>query len=417
MLHDDAFRALRRGDLDRAAKAPRMARFLLGINYWPRTSAMGMWSRFDLGEIDEDFARIAGLGLDVVRFFLLWSTFQPEPKTLDRTAFDNFVRVLDCAQRHGLRAMPTLFCGHMSGVNWLPEWTLDRTTSNGRFRTIVAGGGDAKYGIGDFYAGDLLAAQRRFAREAGTRACGHAALYAWDLGNEFSNLREPASPNAAAAWSAALTADLLAASGAPVTGGLHGEDLERDRNIRPSSIARPWEFATMHGYPVYSGFARDRTDAEVVPFLSEITASCAAKNVLFSEFGNPTCPGNASPENAFACLSEDEMTHYARAVLERLAACGALGAFWWCWADYAADLADTPPFDRAPHELTFGLVRADGSEKPVAATLAGFAREAHEVAAAPSAIVDETQYYGGLPASQTQAYAAYVRAHDGLARA
>ena len=35
-----------------------MARFLLGINYWPRRSAMYMWQRFDLGEIREDAARI-----------------------------------------------------------------------------------------------------------------------------------------------------------------------------------------------------------------------------------------------------------------------------------------------------------------------------------------------------------------------
>lgn len=396
-----------------------MARFLLGINYWPRTSAMAMWSRFDLGEIDEDFARISALGLDVVRFFLMWSTFQPEPERLDGISLANFVRVLDSAERHGLRTMPTLFCGHMSGVNWLPEWSLDRATSNGRFRTIVAGEREVPYGIGDFYAGDLLAAQRRFARAAGERARGHAALYAWDLGNEFSNLREPASPHAAAEWSAALSGDLTSTSHAPVTGGLHGEDLERDRNIRPSSIARPWEFATMHGYSVYSAFARDRTDAEVVPFLCDVAASCSGKRVLFSEFGNPTCPPDGPLASAFACLSEDEMSEYASAVLERLATRGALGAFWWCWADYVAELADTPPFDRAPHELGFGLVRADGSEKPVAATLARFAREAREVAAAPPPLVEEATYYAGLPATQTEAYARYVRGArgDGSVRA
>ena len=54
-----------------------MSRFLLGINYWPRRSAMYMWERFDLGEIREDAARIAELGLDVVRFFLSWDSFQP----------------------------------------------------------------------------------------------------------------------------------------------------------------------------------------------------------------------------------------------------------------------------------------------------------------------------------------------------
>lgn len=391
-------------------KACSVARFLLGINYWPRTSAMAMWQRFDIGEIDEDFARIAALGLDVVRFFLLWPDFQPAHDTLAPEALDDFVRVLDRAHAHGLRALPTLFCGHMSGVNWLPSWALDPASRTERFRTITERG-PSPYGIGDFYTGDLLDAQRLFARAAGERARDHAALLAWDLGNEFSNLREPRTPRDAEHWSAALTHDLFATSNAGSTGGLHGEDLERDRHIRPSSIAEPWRFATMHGYPVYSPFARNRLDAEVVPFLAELVASCARKRVLFSEFGNPTCPRDAATAGTFACLSEHEMALYARRVLDRLQQRGALGALWWCWADYARELAATPPFDRAPHELTFGIVRDDGSEKPVAQSLAAFAREGREVHEEPPPIVDERAYYAGLPTSQQRAYAAYLEAH------
>jgi endo-1,4-beta-mannosidase len=387
-----------------------MARFLLGINYWPRTRAMAMWSRFDLGEIDEDFARIAALGLDVVRFFLLWDDFQPAPETMSHQALRHFESVLDCAAAHGLRTMPTLFCGHMSGVNWLPAWTLDRAYPARRFRTLTTTG-PSPWGIGNFYAGPLLEAQRIFARAVGERARDHAALFAWDLGNEFSNLRAPETPAAAAHWSAALTHDLFETSNVAATGGLHGEDVTRDQAIRPSSVAEPWAFATMHGYPVYSDFARDRTDYEVVPFLCELTAACAQKAVLFSEFGNPTCPSGTRAAGGFACLSEDEMALYAHRVLERLQARGALGAFWWCWADYARELAGTPPFDAAPHELGFGIVRDDGAAKPVAATLAAFAAERRTVVQAPPPIVEESAYYARLPASLTRAYDAYVEAY------
>jgi endo-1,4-beta-mannosidase len=387
-----------------------MARFLLGVNYWPRTSAMAMWTRFDLGEIDDDFARIAGLGLDVVRFFLLWEAFQPEPDAMSQTALDRFEAVLERASAHGLRTMPTLFTGHMSGVNWLPAWTLDPAHRNLRFRTFTRGG-ESPFGIGDFYTGELLDAQRVFARAVGERAREHAALFLWDLGNEFSNLRAPRSPRDAEHWSAALTHDLFESSNVGATGGLHGEDVTFERNIRPSSIAEPWEVATMHGYPVYSPFARDRADAEVVPFLCELAASCAHKRVLFSEFGNPTCPPGGHAAGGYACLSEDEMAVYAHRVLDRLQHRGALGAFWWCWADYAPALAATPPFDRAPHELSFGIVRGDGSEKPVARALAAFGRERREVAAASVAIVDEAAYYDGLPASLAVAYDAYCEAH------
>ena len=101
-----------------------MSRFLLGVNYWPRRSAMYAWQRFDLGEIREDMARIKGLGLDVVRFFLLWEAFQPDPGTIDPEALRRFEAVMSTNECAGLKAMPTLFCGPIGGGNWLPAWTL-----------------------------------------------------------------------------------------------------------------------------------------------------------------------------------------------------------------------------------------------------------------------------------------------------
>jgi endo-1,4-beta-mannosidase len=387
-----------------------MARFLLGANYWPRSSAMAMWSRFDRGEIDEDFARIRGLGLEVVRFFLLWEAFQPGPWTVDEGALKRLVTVLDRLQAHGLRAMPTLFCGHMSGVNWLPAWALDRAVPSGRFRTI-SGGRAVEHGIGDFYSGDLLEAQRFFVRTVGERVREHAAILAWDLGNEFSNLRAPRTPADAAHWSAALTQDLFASSNLPATGGLHGEDLTDDRAIRPSSIAQPWPYATMHGYPAYSSFARSAGDPEVVPFLYELANSFAQKRVLFTEFGTPICPPDENGVGGFPCLDDEATAPYASAVLDRLHKRGALGAFWWCWTDYDPALRATPPFDEAPHELRFGMIRADGSERPVARILSEFARRRLPLADPPPPIADETAYFAGLPTSLPQAYATYCQRH------
>ncbi len=391
-----------------------------------------MWQRFDPGEIADDMHRIADLGLDSVRFFLRWADFQPAPKRMNLVMLERLIRVTELIAAAGLRAMPTLFCGHMSGVNWLPSWTLDRTQSNGRFRTITEDN-DEPYGAGNLYSGALLDAQRYHAREVAAALRGHPNVLAWDLGNEFSNVREPGAASDAREWSKRLTAELQSASGHPVTGGLHGEDLTRDRNIRPSSIAEPWIFATMHGYSVYSDFARSRTDADVVPFLGTLTASLAQKPVLFSEFGNPTCPpGKRSPYDrvplpdeaplpivladdpvraTYACLDEVEMAAYARAVLEKLHGTGRLGGYWWCWADYADDLRSTPPFDRAPHELRFGVVRSDGTLKPVAETLAAFAREERTIVESSDPAMFEPAYYAELPRSTYDAYARFLEFH------
>lgn len=404
-------------------------RFSLGVNYWPRRSAMWMWSRFDAGEIREDFARIAALGLDTVRFFLRWDDFQPEPGALDPQMLARLETVVDLAAQHGLVTMPTLFTGHMSGVNWLPGWTLDPQTPHGRFRTFTAAG-ESPYGIGDFYTGELLDAQVLFARGVGARLRAHPAVCAWDLGNEFSNLRAARTEQDAAAWSRRLTEALEETSGIPVTAGTHGEDLTRDNGLRLSSLDAPFAFATMHGYSVYSGFARGRLDAEVVPYLAHVAAAFSRKPLLFSEFGNPTCPpGKSSPfervalpdeppnpvvpdddplRASYACLSEEEMASYCTRVLDRLHADGRLGGYWWCWADYAEELRVMPPFDRAPHELSFGIVRSDGSEKPVAAALAAFARERRTVVEPHDAAMDESRFYADLPRSVADGYTAFL---------
>ncbi len=387
-----------------------MAEFVLGINYWPRRSAMYMWRRFDLGELREDFARIRGLGLEVVRFFVSWDEFQPAPDRVDDAMLERLDALMDALAAARLQAMPSLFTGHMSGVNWLPGWTLDRSLPPARFRT-VSGGRELPWGAGDIYSDPILAASRLLARTIGARYRNHPALFMWDLGNEFSNVSIPSSPGVADRWCAQLAADLIETSDAGVTAGNHSEDLTQDRHFRFASFCKPLVCAVMHGYTVYADFARSRTDPEVVPFLCQVAQSLSGKAVLFNEFGNPTCPRPGAGSPAFACLSEDEMARYAYGVLDRLHRAGSLGAFWWCWADYARELQGTPPFDRAPHELAFGIIREDGSEKPVAGTLKSFAAENRHAVAPPPPIVDEDAWFAALPNGVKGVYGAYASTH------
>jgi hypothetical protein len=65
--------------------------------------------------------------------------------------------------------------------------------------------------------------------------------------------------------------------------------------------------------------------------------------------------------------SEEEAGTYYEQVLNRLVSTGATGAYAWCYGDYDSQLFDRPPLSNAIRERTFGLVRADGSEKPAVA--------------------------------------------------
>jgi hypothetical protein len=420
--------------------------FSLGVNYWPRSTATAMWRRFDAGEIREDFARIAALGLDTVRFFVRWDDFQPRPDVVDPVMLDRLARVVAAAGDARLRAMPTLFCGHMSGVNFLPEWALDRTSRRGRYRTI-AGETESPFGIGDIYTGPVLEAQVYLARAVAERLSGHPAIAAWDLGHDFGSVHAPADAKVfagehstvpaaepeVAEWSRRLTAALRASAPIAVTAGTSARDLTHDRNLRFGSLCAPFGFASMQGTNVGLAFARNRRDPEAIPFLATIAASFSYKPVLVSGFGNPTCPpGKFSAFERFAseheppnqtispddgvfatypCLTEDENAAYCRAVLARLHADGRLGAYWWCWTDYADDLRGEPPFDERPHEMTFGIVRADGSEKPVARALAAFASERRTVGREfDMPMIASTYYFRTLPASTKTLYDAYLRA-------
>jgi endo-1,4-beta-mannosidase len=352
--------------------------FPLGVNYWPARTAMGWWSSFDPGEVRRDFARIASAGMGLVRVFLLWEDFQPELDRIDRAMLARLVDVADAAQEAGLALMPTLFTGHMSGVNWIPGWALEGGRRDGRFRVVSAGRAVAD-GLRDWYADpEVGRAQSLFAREAATALAGHGSLMAWDLGNENSNCVVPAARVDGRRWLERMAASIREADpGAEVTIGLHMEDLEQDRMIGPAEAAEVCDFLTMHGYPIYARWAGGATDEHLVPFLAIVTRWLGGADVLFSEFGLPTMPLGArpaaDPPRSSMLVEEADAAGYTAHVLEGLRLARCTGAMLWCYSDYSAELWSAPPLDEASHERSFGLWRADGSAKPAVSAVAAFA--------------------------------------------
>lgn len=352
---------------------------------------MYWWDDVVSEEIERDMALMADLGLHEVRIFLLWEVFQPQPGRVSGNALLGLETVLKAAERHKVGLVVSLFCGHMSGVNWLPGWVVDPSAAS-TIRTL-SGGKVVLGGAGDIYTDPgLVEAQLFLARRLAATFAGHPGLAGWDLGNEFSNLRWPAQPGEVARWSSLLT-EALQPAGVGVVGGLHSEDLEQDRGIRISSVAGPWSEVAMHGYPLYSKAASAPDDPDWLPFLSVVAARFAGKRVNAQEFGLPDHE-----------LGEARVASYASAVLQRLWKLGALGASWWCFTDYPLALRRLPPFDLAPHELHFGLLRADGSAKAVADVWRRFGEQTVlEMTGLDGP--DEITWYAGLPHTLEREYA------------
>ena len=340
---------------------------------------MSWWSKFDLAEVEVDFGRIAACGLDSVRMFLTWEDFQPAQDRVDRRTLERLVEVADLAHGLGLALIPTLFTGHMSGVNWIPAWALGGSIGDPRFR-VVSGGRVVDTGLRNWYTDSAVGdAQALLAAEAAAALAGHEAVWAWDLGNENSNCVIPPTRSAARAWLARLGSAIRSADAtALVTVGLHTEDLEEDRRLGPPEAAEACDLLSMHGYPIYARWADGPIDHQVLPFLARVTHWLGeGRDLVFSEFGLPSL-----------LVGEEAGAAYTARALEGLRRAGCLGALLWCYSDYDPALWESPPFDLAPHERSFGLWRADGSPKPAVAAVAAFVGAARCTAAHADAWID-----------------------------
>jgi endo-1,4-beta-mannosidase len=388
-------------------------RFDVGVNYWPSSSAMRWWRRFDAGEVDRDFARVRQAGGDLVRFFLLWEDFQPAPAAVSDGALAHLLTVADIARRHDLRIIPTLFTGHMSGANFIPEWALGGATASQRFR-VIANDLVVDRAMRNWYTDPLVVeAQALLARECARALAGHPALWGWDLGNENSNCCTPPTREDGVRWLDRMASAIRSVDATcGITLGLHMEDLVEDRRLGPAEAARVCDVLCMHGYPIYAEWARSPTDPELVAFLCDITRWLGAKDVLFAEFGAATRDGDPEAERGPSpLLTEEEAGRYNERAFARLHAVGAIGGLVWCYADYDRAIWSEPPLDRAPHERHFGLWHAAGAPKPAAAALHEWSGQRRASPQSPSwSESDRTQFYRAPRETLVRFYRSYTAA-------
>lgn len=339
------------------------APFELGINYWPRRKAMYMWRNFDLEEVRDELAHIADMGFDTVRLFALAQDFLPAPERVDAGMVGRLVEVARVAKEAGLSIVPTLIVINMSGASWWPAWMLNATGAPANLY------GDAS----------LVRSQTLLVSACASALAGDGAVRAFDIANEIDDAQRPPSREGARAWTSTMAnAIRLAAPGVRVRIGAHLPSLTTENHMRVDDLGATLDDDVMHAYPLYSEYARSFLDPELVPFACALTAQLSGRRrpPLMQEFGLCMAPKGSTgmsivddflgQSRTQYLASEDEGATYYQSVITRLAQAGAAGAYAWCYADYDAQLFDRPPLDRAIRERTFGLVRADGSEKPAA---------------------------------------------------
>jgi endo-1,4-beta-mannosidase len=388
--------------------------FELGVNYWPRRSAMYMWRELDIGEVRDEMAQIASVGFDVVRLFTLAQDFLPQPLTVAAGMVANLVEVARAAKDAGLKVVPTLVVINMSGKFWWPAWMLD-----------------AQGVPADLFSDPTILRSQSLLVETCARALsGDGAIRAFDLANEIDDAQRPRTRDAGWLWASLLANTVRrVAPGTPIQIGAHLPSLTTENYMRVDDVGEVADEDLMHAYPLYCNVARSFLDPELVPFSCALTAGLSGRGraPLMQEFGLCTAPpgvaGHTITDDFLGrplrqyLASEEEAAEYYDGVLERLVSTGAAGAYAWCYGDYDSRLFNRAPLATAVRERTFGLVRSDGSEKPAAAVFRNFRKRRDagalsglELGAAVPRVLDVTadEYYRAPGANFERLYAVWL---------
>jgi len=365
-------------------------RFFTGVNYWPSDKANRWWKEFERSIVKRDFSRLAENRFSLVRIFLLWEDFQPEINRISSKALDSLLCVADLAHEEKLQVLPTFFCGHWNGVNWVPPWMIKSGRSEGFF-PLFSLGENRRGSVRNMYIDrEVRKAQKNFLHEAINALKGHPAIWGWDLGNHLSHLAIPPSKDSGRGWLEEMVTELKRYDETlPVTLGMHQGDLETDQGLGPIEVAPYCDILAMHADPVGARWAEGALDDRFPSFLALLTAWLGKKEVFMAGFGVATLPpASVLPDEdlekieSTSLVEDGEAAVYYERVLNRLQENGVRGGLVRSFSDYDSSLWNAPPFDMRISERFYGLFRWNGAPKEALKGFRGI--HSHEEVPLPS---------------------------------
>lgn len=341
--------------------------FVVGCNYWASHAGTRMWSDWQPDVVEEDLRQLAEGGLQVLRVFPLWPDFQPLtvlrggagrpyeyrlgedplPDTeagqagLSEEMLSRFQSFADLAQKYDLKLIVGLLTGWMSGRLFVPP---------------------ALEGLNVITDPVAIKWESRFVRAFIRRFKAHPAVIAWDLGNEVNSMANVPCPEAAWAWTSAITSAIRAEDPSrPVVSGLHG----MIDTWSPETMGELTDLLTTHPYPFWTQYC----DQDPINTIRTILHSTAETRLYADLGGKPALAeeiGTLGPMLASDALAAD----FIRSCLFSLWANDCHGLLWWC--AYDQDHLAHAPYDWNTCERELGLIHADRTPRPVLAAIGDF---------------------------------------------
>jgi endo-1,4-beta-mannosidase len=366
------------------------ASFRLGVNYWPAAKGPTFWKNFDIDEVHSDMNTIAELGLDVVRVFVNWEDFQPDPEGVKCCALARLTAFCDAVAAEGLKTIITLNMGHWGGHNWVPSWLLDSQAAPSAYPTI-SGGQRVTSGYRNPFTDPVARkAAVRLVRAISRTLSDHQAVWAYDLGNEVDQFAHGTGAEILKPWYEEMVEAVRGLDQKHnITCGFGVQGLFSNTATAVSELGAVPCFGSVQLDA--SGFALSRgfLDSDLLPFSCALGTSLTQKPCFASDWSVATesvTPTNATGANAHTWVAgEDAAAGFAEELLPKLLEGGALGALIGNFSDIDPSIYGHPPYDIQELERNRGLVRVDGTLKPHGQVVRRFAESNPQVPAIPTA--------------------------------
>lgn len=345
--------------------------FNVGCNYWASDSGVYMWRNWNEENVDNDFRLLSEIGVKIIRVFPLWCDFQPIKKMyiyrqnlgglsvddgrnmltnfddgIDEVMFQRFDRMLDLAKKYGLKAIPSILTGWMSGRMFVPSF-LEGVNL-----------------ITDSFA---IYWEVKFINSFVNRFKYHDAVAAWCIGNECNCMGSVETREQAWLWVHTMAnAIRVADSSRPVISGMHSlvTDKEGAWVLQDSGLS--CDFLTTHPYASPS-YGTDKMKANTLfPMLHP-----AAQTQFYKDIGKKPCfIEETGTYGQMYC--DDELTaKYVKGSLYTAWSHNCLSFLWWIGFDQGS--LNYFPFSYNNRASNYGLFREDKTLKPVGKVIKEFA--------------------------------------------
>ncbi len=345
--------------------------FFIGVNYWASNAGINMWNQWDEKAVIRDLDLLVESNVKVIRFFPLWSDFQPivmqfcgnhqrraiafddmpMPHTpeaeagIDPVMVERFQRVLDLCKERGISCMVGLITGWMSGKLYAP-----RALEHLNLHTDPT----------------AIKWELKFIKYMVSRFKDHEAIVAWDIGNECNCMEMTTDADTAYTWSLLLANAIRAEDKEkPIISGMHG--LDPNGVWRPQDQGEIMDVLCTHPYPAFTPHCH--TD-EINRMKS--TNHAVAESLYYSGIGKKPC--FAEEINTLGPMFGNEELTAANAdmALFGLWAHDCNGYMWWCACNQSA--LDTVPYDWNALERELALIYPDGTHTKALDRMTAFSK-------------------------------------------